>query len=70
MTYYCNVCEKTKLNKSKYNLLKSVNLKILDESNIGRYVNPNTNISEFDEIKTRYDNIYKKNMRDFLLVMY
>ena len=61
MTYYCILCDKSLLNKSKYNHLKSIDHKILDESIIRRYIIPNPICDQIDEIKKRFVIIYNKN---------
>ena len=60
MTYYCKLCDNSMINKSKYNHLKSVTHKILDESIKGRYLFFTTFFNESDEIMKRYINIYNK----------
>ena len=38
MTHYCELCDKSKKNKSKYNHINSRTHKTLDESFTGRYL--------------------------------
>ena len=54
MTYYCKLCDKSIMNKSKYDHLKSIGHKILDESIIPRYIIQDPNIKNIDEIMRKY----------------
>ena len=58
MSYYCKLCDKPKLNKSKNEILKSITHKILSESNMRRYITQNPNINDIDEIMRKYIVIY------------
>ena len=60
MTYYCKLCDQSKKDKSKYNHLKSITHKILDESIIKRNIIRNPDIRDIDEIMRNYIEIYKK----------
>ena len=48
------------MNKSRYNHLKSVTQKLLDEPIISKYIIPNPIIKKVDEIMKRCNNIYNK----------
>ena len=65
MIYYCILCGKPKMNKSKYKHLKSVTHKILDESIISRHIILNPIINETDEIMKRCNNIYNKKYQQY-----
>ena len=65
MTYYCKLLDKSIMNKSKYNHLKSVNHKTLDELNISRYIIFNPIINEIDEIMKRYFMTYYKKYQPY-----
>ena len=60
MTLYCNLCDKSKTNKSKYNHLKSVSHNVLDEPFIRKYIFVNHIFDQIDEIMKRYNNIFNK----------
>ena len=53
------------MNKSKYNHLKSVTLKTLDESILSRYIILNPFINETDEIMKRFINIYNNKYQQY-----
>ena len=65
MTYYCKLCDKSMMNKSKYNHSKSIGHKILHESFIPRYIIQDRNINYIDEIMRKYINIYNKKYETF-----
>ena len=48
------------MNKSKYNHLKSLGHKILDDTLIRRYIIPNPIFDRIDEIMKRYITIFNK----------
>ena len=50
MGYYCKLCDKSIMDNSKYNHLKSITHKMLSESIMRRYIIQNPNISDIDEI--------------------
>ena len=58
--YYCKLCDKSKLNNSKYNHLKSISHKTLDESIIRRYIILNPVFDQIDEIMKRNISIHNK----------
>ena len=62
MTYYCKLCEKSVINKSKNIHSKSINHKTLDYSNIRTYIFLTPNFDDVDEIMRKYNNIYNENM--------
>ena len=57
MTYYCILFDESITDKSKYNNLKSIGHKVLDESNIRRYIFQNPNINDFQELMRKYNKI-------------
>ena len=69
MTYFCKLCDKSMMNKSKYNLFKSITHKRLDESFINRYFFRKPNINGTDGILRKKISIIKV-MRDIRLVVY
>ena len=60
MTYYCKFCDKSRMNKSKYNILKSIAQRKLEESFIRRCINPNPIFEQIYELMKRYNNIFNK----------
>ena len=50
MTYFCELCDISIMDKSKYNHLKSTGHKILDEPIVTRYFIKDRNINDIDEI--------------------
>ena len=69
MVYHCKQIDISIKNKSEYNRLKSKGHKLLDESNITRYIIKDSNINDIDEIVRKKINIYKK-LRDIWSVVY
>ena len=70
MTHYCKLCNKTVINKSKYNLLKSVTNTKINESIMRRYIILNPIFDQIDERMKRYINIYNKKVKHIRLVAY
>ena len=60
MTYSCKYCDKSIVHKSKYNHLKTITQKPLNESIVRRYIISNPNNDKIAEIRKRYNNIYLK----------
>ena len=69
MNYYCKLCDKSIMNKSKDNHLKSIIHKLLEESTIGRYIVLNPIFEQIDEVLKRYNKIYNKKMRGTRLIV-
>ena len=69
MTYFCKLCDKSMMKKSKYNLLKSITHKRLDESFISRYFIRKPNINGTDVILRKKISIIKV-MPDIRLVVH
>ena len=55
------------MNKPKYNHLKSITQKTLDESIMRRYIVLNAIFDQIDEILKRYINTYIKKFENFLV---
>ena len=53
MTFYCKVCQKSMMNKSKFKHIKSITQKTLDNSVVRRYLTLNPYFDQFDEILKR-----------------
>ena len=60
MTYYCKLCDKSIMNKSKYDHLISISHIILDESNIRIYIIFNPVFEQMDEIMKRHNIFYNE----------
>ena len=58
--YFCELCDKSIMKKSKYNCLKSITQKLLDESIIRRYIFLNPILEQIDKIMERSVNNYNK----------
>ena len=58
MTYYCNLFKISITNKSKYNHLKSINHKTLDNSIMRRFIIANPIFDQVDEIMKRNISIF------------
>ena len=54
------MCDQSIMNKSKYNHLKSLTHKMLNESIMRRYFIQDPNINDIDEILRKYNNISNK----------
>ena len=65
MSYFCKLKDKSKLNKSKCNHLKSTTHKTLDESFISKYIILNAIFDQIDETTKRYNNIYNKKYEQY-----
>ena len=54
MTYYCNLCGKKMMNKSKYNQYKTILQKTPVNSTIRRNIIPNPVFDRINEIMKRF----------------
>ena len=65
MSYYWNLCDKSIMDKSKYNHLKSISHKMLSEYNLRRYIIQNPKIIDIDEIMRKQIVIYNKKLERY-----